>query len=348
MATQQNGKVFEAEGLLREAQRKINILEQVISETAEGSKATGAAPEEEAGGRGPPIPSQLCELSLAGTGTFVAATAGRGEMIRIKAGGDRGPELIALSPSTLKAHLRLVLAAAKHEEAGFGSEGVAAAAADGMDETATGRVQERHDGQRHQASEDSSLLAKTKRSQLTLSAAADDAAFFLPPFTSPSSSATAAAAPSAAATFSAAAPAFRFGSRGAAGVAGDDNVGAGSGHVHSPAVRSPTAVAAAVPAPPFGFAAAAVVVGDAADGAGNGRGSTPVRPAAGRSLRGNQSAARGGGTIGGGGMEIGIEKDGGRGWGACVASGETRQPSSLRPGAGTGVVPEVRALCVHE
>ena len=241
-AATSNDKVYEAKGLLREAQRKIDILERVIDGSG-GPKAAGAPEEAGEGGGGPP-PSQSSRYFLGTGAESVAAAVGRGELVRVKAGGQGGPELIALSPSTLKAHLKLVLAAASQDQAAAAVSAMKQEVVDaglkggmGMDDYVTEdtalATRVRSDDQR-QVSGDSSLakFPPTPNAEVAATSAP-------PPSTAAASSAEITSAAAAAAAAAAArAPSFSLGTVGV-----DDGTGAGSARspVHPAAAAAATA-----------------------------------------------------------------------------------------------------------
>ncbi len=144
LSSKQNEKLVKAEGLLEEARRRIGILEMIIDS---GSAASGSQKGAAAGGAGPGAGAGTAPTTPASQSRHVFGVAGadegkeavtaalRGNMFRIKAGGEEGGELIAMSPSTLKAHLRLVLAAAgrRRPSASGAARGEDQVSEDGMD-----------------------------------------------------------------------------------------------------------------------------------------------------------------------------------------------------------------------
>jgi len=117
LSSKQNERLVKAEGLLEAARRKIGILEMVIGNgSADSGRQKGAADGGAGAGKAPTPASQQSRdvfgVGGANEGEEAVAAALRGNIFRIKAGGEEGGELIAMSPSTLKAHLRFVLAAA--------------------------------------------------------------------------------------------------------------------------------------------------------------------------------------------------------------------------------------------
>ncbi|CAM9631932.1 unnamed protein product [Scytosiphon promiscuus] len=119
----QNDKIFHAEGLLKEARRKIDILEKIIEEK-DGKIEEGAAA------------AVAREFDDAGQAAAIAAAL-RGDVIRIKpsiglATGENkgdGAELIALKKSTLMSHLMLVLDSRLQGKAAGGTDSKAPTAA---------------------------------------------------------------------------------------------------------------------------------------------------------------------------------------------------------------------------
>ncbi|CAM9576710.1 unnamed protein product, partial [Pylaiella littoralis] len=125
VAAAQNDKVFKAQGLLKEAHRRIEILEKVIEDKdmaiaavsgggssygGGGGVASGVERNQQAGsGAWEQSPPKSRNFASAGTTEEGTSAALMGDMVRIKV-EEGGAELIALSPTTLKAHLRLVLA----------------------------------------------------------------------------------------------------------------------------------------------------------------------------------------------------------------------------------------------
>lgn len=117
LSSKQNEKLVKTEGLLQEARRKIGILERVIDNGSAASGSQKGAGPAVGSGTAPTTPASQQSRDALGVGRAdegeeAVAAALRGNVFRIKAGGEDGGELIAMSASTLKAHLRLILAAA--------------------------------------------------------------------------------------------------------------------------------------------------------------------------------------------------------------------------------------------